>query len=186
VAAKSKKKITPVKNGVYDPSRHPSLIFALCVVGKDDTEINHLLQLSKNTLGIWRKKYPEVHKAFEDAREEGAVLEVKKALYKRALGMKVTTQQVRSKIGADGKLEPLNATKAEVELPPDAKAAQYILNNRRPREWKQRQEIALGPTGPAKPPNVHFYLPENGRPIVKDPEENQGDSKCQKQLKRVN
>jgi len=185
MASKTKKRTIATRKVSYDPSRHPSLIFALCVVGKDNAEICHLLQISKTTLSMWRGKYPEVHEAFEDAREEGAVLEVKKALYKRALGMKVTTQQVRSKIGADGKLEPLNATKAEVELPPDAKAAQYILNNRKPRDWKQRQEVAIGPAGPSVPPNVHFYLPENGRPVIVDVAPSGGEE-CQKQLKQVN
>jgi len=167
----TKKRTIATRKISYDPTRHPSIIFALAVVGKLDGEIARLLDIGKGVFARWQSAYPEVHKALEDAKKEGAVLEVESAMFKRALGFTASTQSVRSKIvkGAEGqpdKLIPVGATKAEINMAPDVKAGVFILTNRQPKKWKQKVEVEVKPSLMGEYLNVHYYLPENGRPLL--------------------
>jgi len=103
----------------------------------------NLIGCARDTLRVWRKKYPELQAAID----EGKVTpddQVEAALFRRAIGMTVTEKTwgvaIDKNTGEERKVLIKEVTK---QVPPDTKAALAWLYNRRREQWCERQAVAI-------------------------------------------
>lgn len=99
--------------------------------GLTDEQIANNLGIGTTTLYKWKNQHKEFQEALKKGKEV-ADREVENALYKSALGFKYKEQMVTNKGGV-----------VEVERyeKPNTTAAIFWLKNRKPAQWRDRQEI---------------------------------------------
>jgi len=102
--------------------------------GLIDEQIAHNIGIAPSTLYEWKKKYTELSEALKKGKEV-VDREVENALLKRALGY----EYEEVKIESDGYEEKTTVTKKFV--PGDVTAQIFWLKNRKPTEWRDKQEI---------------------------------------------
>lgn len=102
--------------------------------GATDTEIAEKLGIHVTTFYDWRHAHPEFAKATQLGKE-AADDRVERSLYHRAIGYSHPAVKIMQSEG-EVIVEPY------VErYPPDTQAASLWLRNRRPKDWKDKQEI---------------------------------------------
>jgi hypothetical protein len=190
MVSKYKKMKNPKRRGPkpYDQDRDPTLIFALASIGKTDAEIAKYLHLAPDTLRRWKKKWPDVCRALEDARAMGLNLAIENKLYQAALGLETTSETVRgrmeiNKLTGLKELVPTDVTKTKT-VSPHVGVGMWILERARREKWggsgpggvTGRGLIGEGPQEGAT--NVFIVLPSKN-PVPEDtPALNgQGDGK---------
>jgi hypothetical protein len=115
----------------YNANFHPKLVEAWARAGLTEEEIAEKLELSGATIKTWKNKYPEFMAAVTRGRAP-IDDEIEAALYKSAHGHVHTTKRL---VG-DAVVE------IEQYYPPDPRSLQFFLKNRRPKKWREKQEIA--------------------------------------------
>lgn len=120
----------------YDPECL-ELVRKVAKLGATDVEIADILGVTATTLYRWRHAHPEFCEALKLGKRE-ADDRVEKSLYHRAVGYKHDAVKIFMPAGAS---EPVYAPYIE-HFPPDTAAAFIWLKNRRPDEWRDRQEIS--------------------------------------------
>lgn len=101
--------------------------------GLTDEQIAGNLGISKDTFYKYKKEHPD----FSDSLKKGKEIvdyAVENALLKRALGY--TTTIKKDKVTKDGDVVEI---KEEVHVMPDTTAQIYWLNNRKPKQWKNKR-----------------------------------------------
>lgn len=107
---------------------------ALARLGATNQEMAEAFGVSLSTFNLWKVQ----HQAFSDAIKTGkdvADERVVDALYNRAMGFSHPDTDIRVVDGA------IVETPMVKHYPPDTTAAIFWLKNRRPDEWRDRQEI---------------------------------------------
>lgn len=106
----------------------------LCALGATDREVAEFFNVTEQTLNNWKVDHPEFFESLKLAKKE-ADERVEQSLYRRALGY--SHDAVKILAGKEGVIrEPY------VEhYPPDTTAAIFWLKNRKPAEWRDRQEL---------------------------------------------
>lgn len=104
--------------------------------GLSEEQIAHNLAVSHETIRQWKLAHPEFLAAITHAKEI-VDREVENALLKRALGYNYDEDVATPQGGV------VTVTK---HLPPDVKAATWWLQNRKPADYRNRQEVT-GPNG---------------------------------------
>jgi hypothetical protein len=108
----------------------------LCKLGATDEEIADFFDVAVSTIYEWKLKEPD----FSESIKKGklvADMEVANSLHKRALGY---SQKVDKVFQFQG--EPVIVPTLE-HIPPDTAAAFIWLKNRRPKQFKDKQEIEM-------------------------------------------
>jgi hypothetical protein len=108
----------------------------LCELGATDREVADFFHVSESTLNLWKLDHPgfsESLKLGKDAPDN----RVEKSLYRRALGY----SHEAVKIFADPKTGAEQIVPFTEHYPPDTTAAIFWLKNRKPAEWRDRQEL---------------------------------------------
>lgn len=106
--------------------------------GLTDEQIAHNIGISRSTLNEWKNKFPDISDTLKRGKEVVDRL-VENALLKRALGYSYT--EVTKESGVITK----EVTK---EVHPDVTAQIFWLKNRKPDEWRDKQNIEhSGETG---------------------------------------
>lgn len=106
----------------------------LCALGATDKAMADFFNTSEQTFNAWKKAHPEfldalkVSKKTEDER-------VEKSLFHRALGYYHDDIDIRVVAGEIVK------TPIVKHYPPDTTAAIFWLKNRKPVEWREKQEV---------------------------------------------
>ena len=106
--------------------------------GLNDEQIAGKIGISKSTYYEWQKKFP----AFAEAIKDGKVVpdrEVENALLKRAKGFEyeeVTTEW-------DSKRGEMVTKRVTKYYPPDPTSIIFYLKNRKPEEWRDKQQVEL-------------------------------------------
>lgn len=101
--------------------------------GLTDEQIAKNLGIGKNTFYEYKKE----HQDFSDSLKKGKEIvdyEVENALLKKALGYTVTLK--KEKVTKDGNVVEIEE---EVHIPADTTAQIYWLNNRKPKQWKNKR-----------------------------------------------
>ncbi len=111
--------------------------YKLCLLGAIDVEMSDFFGVSEVTLNAWKKKYPKFLKSLSDGKIK-ADAQVASSLYKKANGYDY--EEDKSYITKDGVKVDYTDTK---HYPPDTKACEHWLNNRRRQNWKNKQETEL-------------------------------------------
>lgn len=103
--------------------------------GLTDEQIANNLGISKDTFYKYKKNYAD----FSDSLKKGKEIvdyEVENALLKRALGYEYT--ETVKEIKENGNKIIKKTTK---QVAPDVTAQIYWLNNRKPKKWRNKQDI---------------------------------------------
>jgi|SRR5690554_3646741 len=119
----------------YNAKTFPRLAKDYARRGYTDEQAAAKLGISKGTFYNYIKQYP----AFKEALEEGKApvdVEVEDAILKRALGYEFT--EVKTTVIGDKVVKTEKTTK---HIPANSDSAKFWLINRRPENWKLKQEI---------------------------------------------
>lgn len=136
----------------YNPKKMLPIIEKCAGRGYTDEEIARKLGISVATFYNWQKEFLEFLEAVKRGKKV-ADNKVEQKLYKRAIGYKIketTREPVRvfdedgNEIGRGNKL---NVTKTVTKnLIPDVGAIKMWLINRKPEEWRDKQDVDVGGT----------------------------------------
>lgn len=103
--------------------------------GKTDEGIAHELGISITTLRNWKETHPDLHAAIQEGRDCWAVTSVEESMLKRAQGYEY--QETTTEVGDKG----TRTITMQKHMPPDTRAAHFILTNRAPERWKNKTEV---------------------------------------------
>ena len=111
--------------------------------GLTEEQIAHNMGIRRETLIEWKKKYPNISNTLKRGKEI-IDRQVENALLKRALGYsyKETTRELIFDKGT-GKTEFKITKEVEKEVVPDTTAQIFWLKNRKPEEWREKQEVQM-------------------------------------------
>ena len=107
---------------------------ALCERGATDLELADHFGIASSTLYTWKHAHPEFSEAIK-AGKEAADERVERSLYHRAVGYSFDAVKILVDKG-----QPVYAPYRE-HVPPSDTAAIFWLKNRRPKEWREKQEV---------------------------------------------
>lgn len=99
--------------------------------GLSHEQIARNLNVAESTFYEYKKMYPELSEALRRG-EEDAVLEVENALFKSAIGF-TYTEDALTKTG--------QVVEVNKYAKPNVSAIIFFLKNKRPNQWKDKQEI---------------------------------------------
>jgi len=128
----------------------PRIVRVMARGGATDREMADALGVTDRTFQRWKHVYPAFCQAL--VMGKGAPDDrVERSLFQRAVGYSFE----KTEIGwYQGTPTPIQVVE---HVPPDPKAAQYWLNNRRPKKWRNRQEIT-GADGKALVPKTRHTM----------------------------
>jgi hypothetical protein len=108
----------------------------LALNGATDDEIADDIGVSVRTVMRWYNKHPEFRQAVRYGKAQ-ADEKVERSLYHRAVGFEMDTVKIGFYEG--------NAVMVEHReyYPPDPGSAKLWLTNRKPDEWREKQELAV-------------------------------------------
>lgn len=106
----------------------------LCALGATDIEIADFFGVEPRTLYRWKAENAEFCQALKVAKE-AADQRVERSLFARANGYEHPEVHVSNYQGA------ITLTPIRKVYPPDTTAAIFWLKNRRPAEWRDKQDI---------------------------------------------
>lgn len=109
-----------------------------CRAGFTDAEIADLLGVTEQTINNWKHEQEEFGLVLKKAKADYDDGIVEHALRKRALGFHRTVERT-TKDGVVACME---------EVPPDTTACIFWLKNRKPKEWRDKQELEHSQQGP--------------------------------------
>jgi len=109
--------------------------------GLSEEQIAHNMGISRQTLNDWKNKYDDISYTLKRGKE---VIDrfVENALLKRATGYKydeITHENVWNEKKGEFVLVPVKVVTKEVA--PDTTAQIFWLKNRKPAEWRDKQQI---------------------------------------------
>lgn len=123
---------------------------------------------SRDTLADWKKRFPEISAALAK-NAEAVDREVENALLRRAVGYDYTEART-DYTEKDGVREVVKVTETVKHMPPDVRAADFWLRNRKREQYRDRWSDAAGgqeDTGCILLPEA---VPEDG-PAVEEAED---------------
>lgn len=115
--------------------------------GLTDEQIASNMGIVRSTLSEWKKKYKDISDTLK-SNKDVADRQVENELFNKATGFtRVITKPIKIKnIEYDNgkkilETETIKYVEEEVYFPPDTTAQIFWLKNRKPKEWRDRQEI---------------------------------------------
>lgn len=112
--------------------------------GLTDEQIAHNMGIAVSTYYEWKKKCPEFSEALKKGKEV-VDIEVENALLKRAMGYTYEETVKENIYNKEQERYELTVTKRTTkEVLPDTTAQIFWLKNRKPEEWRDKQELDLG------------------------------------------
>jgi transposase-like protein len=109
--------------------------------GLTDEQIAENMGIKRQTLYEWKKKYADISDTLKRGKEV-VDRQVENALLKRALGYKYDEVTKESKWNPEIEdFEMVETKRITKEVQPDTTAQIFWLKNRKPNEWRDKQEI---------------------------------------------
>lgn len=108
----------------------------LCKLGATDQELADFFEVALSTLNLWKIEHPAFSESLKLGKET-ADERVVQALYNRAMGYSHPDTDIRV---VDGSIVETPMIK---HYAPDTTAAIFWLKNRRPGEWRDKQELEI-------------------------------------------
>lgn len=119
------------------------LVESWCRDGLTEEQIAHNLGISIQTFYTYKKEQVEFFEALK-RNKEFADIEVENALYKRAMGYKYDEVTKESFFNNDtGEYELRETKRITKEVQPDTTAQIFWLKNRKPKLWRDKQDVDL-------------------------------------------
>ena len=125
----------------YDKDVHPTFAEALAKIGLSNSAIAKAMTIGQVTFYSWQKKYEEFRKALKEGKAWPDDI-VEASLFQRACGYSHPAVKI---MVVGGKVRQIPFTE---HFAPDTNAAEFWLTNRRPKDWRHKQEITGADGGP--------------------------------------
>lgn len=109
----------------------------LCTLGATDIELADFFKVTRDSIWRWSQTFPEFSDALK-AGKEAADERVERSLYAKAIGYTHDAVKILQHDGA-----PVIVPYRE-HVAPDTTAAIFWLKNRRPKQWRDKQDADLG------------------------------------------
>ncbi len=140
---KRRKKNLGGRPAVYDAQKHPSAVREMTAAGRRQEDVAKALGVTVTTLYRWRDDHAEFGEAIKQGwrMRDGGVVD---ALYHKAVGYSHPDVHIAV---SEGRVIKTAIVK---HYPPSETAAQFILKNRRPGEWKERVDVSIDAEGLVK------------------------------------
>lgn len=106
----------------------------LCKLGATDAQLADFFEVSISSVNLWKVEHPEFSESVKLPKAE-ADERVEQSLYRRAMGYEHDEVDIRV---VGGKIIQ---TPIRKYYPPDSTAMIFWLKNRKPAEWRDKQEI---------------------------------------------
>lgn len=111
--------------------------------GLTDAQIAENIGISTVTIWDWKSKYPNFANALKKGKDV-ADREVENALYKSAMGYDVIEEIQELRLNKEtSKYEMVVVRKVKKHIPPSNTAQIFWLKNRKPHEWREKQEVEV-------------------------------------------
>ena len=110
--------------------------------GLIDEQIAKNMGIALSTLKLWKNAHPTILAALKRGKEV-IDIEVENALYKRAIGY--TYEEVKEEEMPDGRVRRTVTIK---EVAGDTTAQIFWLKNRKPAEWRDKQNVEIEQSKP--------------------------------------
>ena len=136
----SRKEVGLMAKGKYEYWLTPEGLLKLEGWARDgltDEQIAYNMGICRDTLIQWKKRYSDISDTLKKGKEV-VDRQVENALLKRALGYKYT--EVTKERTEGGFVVTKEVTK---EVVPDTTAQIFWLKNRKPNEWRDKQNVEL-------------------------------------------
>jgi hypothetical protein len=147
------KKRSPGRPSKYDPVNN-EIVEKLCRLGVTDAELAEHFNVSESTINLWKEKHKEFSESIKRGKIEADV-KVANSLFKRANGFKYKErtfeQTMITSVSEAGQLVQTPGTLVKIvekQVAPDTTAQIFWLKNRRPKVWRDKQELAVTGNGP--------------------------------------
>ncbi len=118
----------------------------LCLLGATDKELADFFEVSEVTINAWKKKHPAFLKSLK-AGKDVADARVADKLYHRALGYKHKAVKIMAVARGNNGGSEIEEVPYVEHYPPDTTAAIFWLKNRRPEQWRDRQNVDVTSNG---------------------------------------
>ena len=132
--------------------------------GLSNQQIAHNIGITEETYYKWQKKYAEFSEAIKKGKEV-VDREVENSLNKRANGFTQIVKKVKFTRGGE-----MIEYEEEVYFPPDTTALIFWLKNRKPAEWRDKQDFDLNHKGKVESSVNHTFSRERLRELLNDTE----------------
>lgn len=120
----------------YKPEYAKQASVACSVLGATDKDLADLFDVSQSTIDNWKIEHPEFLGSIKKGKE---ILDsqVEHSLYQRAMGYETYEDKT---VYNNGESHIVRVVK---QHPPDTTACIFWLKNRRPAQWRDKQEIEM-------------------------------------------
>lgn len=129
-------------------SEYNTVVFRLALLGATDNDIAETIGINPDTVNAWKKKYPEFSESLKKGKRIADTV-IANALYDRARGaewVEETAIKCKDIYYEDGKRcerEHVEVVELRKSAPPDTTACIFWLKNRDPKNWRDKQDIAI-------------------------------------------
>ena len=111
--------------------------------GLTDAQIAENIGISTVTIWDWKSKYPSFANALKKGKDV-ADREVENALYKSAMGYDVVEEIQELRLNREtNEQEMVVVRRIKKHIPPSNTAQIFWLKNRKPHEWREKQEVEV-------------------------------------------
>jgi len=163
--SKKKSAPTPAKKNLggrptkYNDDLHPKLVKYLMMQGKTIPEACEEMGISTSTYWLWSTEHERFSIAINEAKEKADAI-VEASLYRMATGYEHEVEKPMI-VGTGMGESQVEVVKYTERLPPNPTAMIFWLKNRKPKEWRDKQEIGItDKDGNDRSFTVNFVKPE--------------------------
>ena len=111
----------------------------LCLLGATDAELADFFEVSEVTINAWKNVHPAFLKSVK-AGKARADAHVAQSLYHRAVGYEHDAVKIIAVARGGNQGSDVEQVPYIERYPPDTTAAIFWLKNRRPQDWRDKQE----------------------------------------------
>lgn len=134
----------------------------LCKLGATDEELANFFDVDVSTVNNWKIEHPQFFESIKRGKVE-ADSNVAERLYQRAMGFEHDSEEIKVvSMGKEG--SAIERVPIRKVYPPDPTAAIFWLKNRRPKDWRDKQEIEAQITGDLKFTGIEIIKPSEVQP----------------------